>query len=204
MSASGVAVDSSGNVYVVGSYVAPGGGPQNIGIVKYDTSGTLQWKKGLSSDNPDVGTGIALDSSGNIYITGSTNISGTYDFQIAKYSNSGTLLWQRGLGSGSGRADRGAAISVDSSGNVYVNGYCEDALITQEFLFAKLPTDGSLTGTYTVNTLGIDYYASSLTDSSPTLAYGTSALTNSASGLSDNTTTYTSSTSSLTSSVTTL
>jgi hypothetical protein len=145
---------------------------------------------------------IATDSSGNAYICG-VNVTGTYSFQIAKYDTSGTIQWQRTLG-GSGN-DTGNGIFVDSSGNVYVTGYTNGAGAGgYDVLIAKLPGDGSKTGTYTVGGASITYAASSLTSATSTLTAATSTLTDAASTLTSSTTTLTSATSTLTSSVTTI
>ncbi|MEZ4902448.1 MAG: SBBP repeat-containing protein [Spirosomataceae bacterium] len=80
----------------------------------------------------DVGYGIAVDGSGNIYLTGSyqdtatfgstkvlTSV-GSYDVFIAQYSSSGLIQWVRSVGGAS--FDSGYSIAVDGSSNVYVTG----------------------------------------------------------------------------------
>ena len=119
----GIAVDSSGNVYVAGSTASQGAGGNDAIIAKYNTSGTIQWQRSLGGAGDDVFYGIAVDGSGNLYVTGLTNSQGAggNDALITKYDTSGTIQWQRSLG-GSG-TERGQGIAVDSSGNVYVTGY---------------------------------------------------------------------------------
>ena len=80
--------------------------------------GTYQW---------DVGYGVTVDSSNNIYVTGYTTRGldgntrfGSYDFFLVKYDSSGTKQWTRQLGS-SGE-DKGWGVAVDSSNNIYVTG----------------------------------------------------------------------------------
>ncbi|MBD1940078.1 DUF4347 domain-containing protein, partial [Microcoleus sp. FACHB-68] len=142
-----ISVDSSGNVYTTGSFNGtadfdPGpstlnltsAGGDNIFVSKLNASGTLVWAKQLGGGNGS-GRGIATDSSGNVYTTGSFN--GTVDFNpdtgtlnlasigddsfISKLNADGSLAWARQLG-GSGNA-YGRSIAVDSSGNVYTTGY---------------------------------------------------------------------------------
>ena len=152
----GIAIDSSGNSYITGFYVSnpltiynsngttfgtlTGTGTNNdVFIVKYDTSGAAQWATRLSGTSADVGYGIAADSSGNSYITGSyssnpltiynsngtifsnlTGTSTTTDVFIVKYNTSGAAQWAtRVLGTGN---DAGYGISVDSSGNSSITG----------------------------------------------------------------------------------
>jgi len=192
-----VAVDSSGNVYVCG--VSGSVGDSFFEIAKYDTNGTIQWKRSLG-DPPQGGYGlsIAVDSANNVYVCGFSRVSGE-DFQIAKYNTAGTIQWQRSLSST--RAGIAYSIAVDSSNNFYVCGYTTVAN-SNDFLFAKLPADGSLTGTYTVGGYSFTYAASTLTDAVSTLTSSTSTLTDAVSTLTDSATTLPSVTSTLTSSVT--
>ena len=73
----GVAVDSSGNVYVAGGTNGGLDGNTNAGntdlfVVKYNSSGTKQWTNQLGSSSRDSANGVATDSSGNVYVTGMT------------------------------------------------------------------------------------------------------------------------------------
>ncbi len=103
-------------------------------MAKLSNNGSWQWavKAGGSSD--DYGYGIAVDSSGNAYVTGyfsgtatfgSTSLtsSGDADIFIAKLSSSGS--WQWAVKAGGTSSDYGKVIAVDSSGNAYV--YASDA-----------------------------------------------------------------------------
>jgi len=98
----GVTTDSSGNIYVTG-YTDGGldgntsSGYNDIFLVKYNSSGTKQWTKQLGTSSTDYGSGVSTDSSGNIYVTGSTSGEldgnthfGDRDIFLVKYSSSGT------------------------------------------------------------------------------------------------------------------
>lgn len=243
----GIAVDSSGNVYVAG-YWNNGYVTYDVLIAKYNTSGTLQWQRVLDGGSNDFGYGIAVDSSGNVYVGGYSAVSGTYHFQLEKYSTGGVIQWQRSLSSAN--TDQALAVAVDSSGNVYISGLSSGngALIakyntsgtiqwqrklgtgstskglsvdslgnfyiagsistattgTYNMLVAKLPGDGSLTGTYTIGGTSYTYAASTLTDATTSYSTSTSSLTSSAGTLTSATSTLTDAATSLTSSVTTL
>lgn len=66
---------------------------------------------------------LMTDSSDNIYVVGAvtTSIFGPSNLTLSKFSNNGTLLWNIEWG-GSGE-DRGNAIAIDSSDNIYIAGY---------------------------------------------------------------------------------
>jgi uncharacterized delta-60 repeat protein len=130
--ANGVATDSSGNVYVTGG--TKGGldgntsaGDTDLFVIKYNSSGTKQWTKQLGSSGRDSANGIAIDSSGNVYVTGMTfggldwnTSAGANDLFLVKYNSSGTKQWTEQLGSAS--SDFANGVATDSSGNVYVAG----------------------------------------------------------------------------------
>jgi hypothetical protein len=194
----GIAVDGSGNVYVTGHTYSSGAGSNDFLIAKYDTSGTIQWQRTLGGANTDYGYGIAVDGSGNVYITGITASSGAggFDVLIAKYDTSGTIQWQRTLG-GAGN-DIGNDIVVDGSGNLYITGYtASSGAGGQDVLIAKLPADGAFTGTYGAYT----YATSSLTAATSSLTAATSSLTAATPTLTAATSSITAATSALTSSI---
>src|SRR4030066_1429004 len=72
----------------------------------------------------DVAYALAVDDSGNVYVTGRSAGSFTYsDYATIKYSPAGDTLWVRRYnGPGNGH-DEANALAVDGSGNVYVTGY---------------------------------------------------------------------------------
>lgn len=199
----GIAVDSSGNSYVCAT-ISPTGN-NDILVIKYDTSGVIQWQRSLSSANSENSQKIALDSSGNVYVIGYSNGStGSIDYQIIKYNNSGTIQWQRRLGAADGSNFYGYGIKVNASGSMYIIGSSNVGNATPKFLFARLPSDGSFTGTYTVNGQSIIYGATSFTDAATSYNESAATLTSSATTLTDAASSLTDSASSLTSSVTSL
>ena len=170
----GIAVDASGNVYVTGYSCGDGdwgssavnghAGSCDAFVAKLSNGGALQWHTFLGSSSDEVGYGIAVDATGNVYATGYSEAdwggspvsthSGSYDVFVAKLSNSGSLTWHTFLGSSS--TDQSYGIAVDASGNVYATGYSEatwgspvnafSAGIDHEDAFAaKLDSSGNLT-----------------------------------------------------------
>jgi len=127
----GIAADRFGNVYVVGTITGRGG--TDAVLLKYDPFGDLLYEKSLGSifNQPlngtvnDYGTGVAVDSGGDVYVTGYTYsfgpTAGVSAVFLAKFDPSGNLLgvhiW------GGIRNDFATSIAVDLDGNAYVVGY---------------------------------------------------------------------------------
>lgn len=157
--ASAVALDSAGSVFVAGSTNgSPDGVPTAGGfdalLVKYDRFGAKQWSRLLGSSAADTGQAVAADRSGNVYLGGVINfdnllIGGARGF-VAKYDGGGTKLWERLLASGGN--DHVRSITVDGDGNVIVAGFTRGDLFASnggsngpDLFLAKYDRDGSLT-----------------------------------------------------------
>ena len=117
--ANSIAVDGNGNVYVTGEK-GIGGGNSAYFTIKYDNNGNLIWTNQHASSGSDGATGIAIDNSGNVFVTGyKDNLTGDY-FTI-KYDSNGNIIWTNQYDGGSW--DSATAIAVDNiSGNIYVTG----------------------------------------------------------------------------------
>jgi hypothetical protein len=169
----GIAVDASGSVYVVGysdtSWGTPvnahsGGGVSDAFVAKLNSSGALIWNTFLGGTSPDVGTDIAADAGGSVYLAGYSDTSwgtpvnahsggGVSDAFVAKLNSSGALIWNTFLGGAFG--DSGWAIALDASGNAYVAGTSYGAWGTpvnahngggvSDAFAAKLNSSGALT-----------------------------------------------------------
>jgi len=142
-----IALGGSGNIYVAGRSNGTWGAPllphtfgtYDAFAARLDSSGNLAWNTFLGGSGGDNSRGIAVDSSGNIYLSGESSAgwgspvrafsppSGNYDVFAARLNNAGGLIWNTFLGgSGHDRVsdnDRGNNIAVDGGGNVYVCGY---------------------------------------------------------------------------------
>jgi hypothetical protein len=180
---SDVAVDGSGNAYVVGDTESIDF-PTTVGafqespssfrdafVTKLNADGsTLVYSTYLGGDDIEFGKGLALDSSGNAYVTGATQSANfpttTGAFQeirqssrdafVTKLNTDGSdLVYSTYLG-GTNNQDLGTSIAVDSAGNAYVTGSTQsttfpttpDAFNTsrnsfQDAFVSKLNTDGS-------------------------------------------------------------
>lgn len=150
-----IAIDSTGNAYVTGTTASADfpsttnafqtslKGASDAFVTKFDVTGnSLNYSTYLGGSSSDSGAGIAIDSSGNAYITGSTSSTDfpittnafqqTYggflsDAFMTQLNDTGSsLLYSTFLG-GLG-IDKGLAIAVDSSGNAYIVGQTNSLL----------------------------------------------------------------------------
>ena len=118
-----VAVDDSGNVYITG-YTRGITNFENgwqVFLIKYSSSGNLQWYRTWGSTGDDYGKFVVVDSEGNIYVTGYTNSYGNgWQAFLLKFDNNGNLLWN--VTWGGTNNDYGYSVAVDVNGSVYVTG----------------------------------------------------------------------------------
>ena len=139
-----VAVDASGNAYVLGSLtgsVSIDGQPINsqgaydLILVKYDPQGQVLWSRqgGSQPSGSLSGLGLALDAQGNAYVAGT--LTGTASWAggtlsgessqgnlfLASYSAQGNVRWVQ-QGGGKNSRSGGGGLCLDAAGNVYVVG----------------------------------------------------------------------------------
>ncbi|MBJ6802559.1 RCC1 domain-containing protein [Geomonas propionica] len=121
-SAQGVAVDALGNVYVAGYTTYDYPWRHDTLLVKYDAAGNELWTRSYDSAEVDRIFSVALDGTGNVYLTGHKGVVGadgwySYQYETLKYSPEGVLLWVRNYD------DQTAyAVTVGADGSVYVAG----------------------------------------------------------------------------------
>lgn len=142
-----VALDATGNVYVVGEPVNAAGlvwtSGSRVGFYttrKYSSTGVLQW----SADHGECRTNfwdgyrlrIAVDSAGNVYTSGMTAVSPSGSVNLTKYNSSGTVQWSIVLNASWTSCYIYALLATDDA--VYLGG-----IFNNEYILAKYDTDGN-------------------------------------------------------------
>ncbi len=188
-----IKIDNLGDIYVTGYFTGTCNFDNSdsiinlsseayIFIAKFDQSGNYLWAKGIGSGSANS---IAVDNSGNTYITGS--FSGELDFDpstntailtsnywgvdifMAKYDADGNYIWAKNIGDTSG--DEGYGIAIDNSDNIYITGFFKGIAdfdpsagvanlmsdIGSDVFIAKYNTDGNYIWAYNIG--GNDYDA---------------------------------------------
>jgi hypothetical protein len=150
----GISVTKNGTVHATGAYqgtieiynsnntlygTLTSSGVDDVFLVKYSTTGAVLWATHIGGTSSDNGTGVYVDISENVYVTGHYNSSsvtiynqdntsfgtlinsGFSDAYIVKYDPTGFGIWATRIAEVNG--DFGFSITVDITGNVYVSGY---------------------------------------------------------------------------------
>jgi uncharacterized delta-60 repeat protein len=142
--ASALAVDGAGNVYVTGYSWDPW--HYHYVTIKYGPDGSEQWVRRYNGpgDGDDVPYALAVDTAGNVYVTGrSAGSSTSDDYATIKYGPDGSEQWVRRY-NGPGNADDWAYdLAVDGAGNVYVTGTSSGSGTGDDYATIKYGPDGS-------------------------------------------------------------
>jgi hypothetical protein len=138
----GIALDSSGNLYLTGSTYSFGVGMSDIVLVKYNGNGKQQWYRTWGGDSYDFSSKIMLDSSDNIYLAGQTSSFGigNTDIILTKYDGNGVQQWNRTWGGD--YSDFNSGIALDSSGNVYLVGTTDYGSGNRDIFLVKYDHSG--------------------------------------------------------------
>jgi hypothetical protein len=146
---------SGGDIYFASNSLT---GTNYTVLFKYNTSGTLQWQRKLSTSFSIIAQGVSVDSSGNAYVLITGDPTASF---LVKYDSSGTIQWQRRLSSDA--LLDGLKIQVIDSNNLLITGRINTGTYLNDFVFS-LPTDGSQIGRRPLGPITITYATASLTD----------------------------------------
>ena len=125
---------SSSNIATSGSYQSTYGQTGDAFVVKFNSAGVRQWGTYFGSFLVDGGNAIAVDSSGNVFMTGyttsvlgiasfgahQTTLGGLSDAFLVKFNSSGSRQWATYYGGSN--VELGFGVAADNSGNVYLTG----------------------------------------------------------------------------------
>jgi hypothetical protein len=164
-------VDSTGNVYVVGSRF--NGSDLDWMIKKYSSSGvedTANWDMLIDSGfGDDEALGVVTDSAGNVFVVGyGRNLAGAAtgdDLWIKKFTGSGVLACEQKLDEGGANlSDRLTAVAINNAtAKLYVAGYKTVTGPDQQWVVKRLRTsDCSVESTATGNSAGVGDYATAV------------------------------------------
>jgi|GEM_PF-2096127 len=119
-----IAVDPSGNVYIAGDAWNTS---IDFCVVKFNQNGGLLWHAFLDGSvyhNTDIAQKVVTDGSGNVYLTGYSQISSYQrDILTVKYNQAGTFQWQRSYGNPDYASNNAYYLEIAQDGNLYVGGY---------------------------------------------------------------------------------
>ncbi len=156
-----IAVDGSGNVCVTGFSSGGSGTRDDYLTIRYLPDGRIAklWPQRYDGTGNyyDDAWAIAVDGSGNIYVTGASYGSGTsYDYATIKYYPYGTAAWEKRYDGGSHDDDRASDVAVDDSGYVYVTGASYDTPTSYDYVTIKYEPDGDTAWVRRYNGTGND------------------------------------------------
>jgi hypothetical protein len=185
------ASDKSGNYYITGinglaqitfdSITLNNSTGADIFLAKYDSSGNVKWAKDFNCLEFSLGlfsiVGVAADTFGNIYLTGSTDLnshtiifgtdtlySSGGSFFLTKFDSVGNVLWARA--NDSSFASQGNSVSTDAAGNAYVAGRYDGAFVLGSYSFNDT-TSGGATFIAKYSPEGNVIWVKSITNASP-------------------------------------
>ena len=199
-SAYSVAADASGNLFVTGAFTGTinlGGGPltsaggSDIFLARYSSDGTHMWSKRFGGTGDDLGRDVAVDSRGNVVVTGyfagsvdfglgALTSAGQTDILVAKYSANGVAAWTRRFGGVI--LDFGFGVAVDPSDNVLLTGsfsttadFGGGALASvglNDVFLAKFTSEGNHAWSKSYGASGEDYGRAVATDAAGNVLLG--------------------------------
>ena len=94
--------------------------------IAYSGAGVPLWTNRYNGpgNGYDQATAVAVDASGNVFVTGySYGSGGSSDYATIAYSGAGVPLWTNRYNGPANGYDEASAVAVDGSGNVFVTGY---------------------------------------------------------------------------------
>lgn len=145
----GLDFDASGNIYVGGCSIGAGSGTDFM-VLKYNSSGVLQWNKRYNGagNGGDAVVGIKVDGENNIVASGFTDMGSAqgFNFLTLKYDPNGNKLWEKQYDGTSHFNDISTAMTIDAMNNIYITGVTTQVIGTipdSNYATIKYDKDGN-------------------------------------------------------------
>lgn len=154
-----ITVDASGNVYITGRSVHDDPSGYDYATIKYLPNSDTAWVRRYKGpgNSIDMPHDIAIDDSGNVYVTGESGV--TPDYATIKYGPNGNELWVKTYNGPGNGYDIAYAIAVDNSGNVYITGESRGSSTQFDYATVKYYPNGDTAWVRRYDATGGDDYA---------------------------------------------
>ena len=135
-----VSINTTNDIYIGGRV---DNGDDDYLLIKYSSAGSQTWLRSFDNGSNDRGITMAMDATGNCYLSGRSSNGTDHDIVTLKYNSTGTILYTATydyVGD-----DRATAITVDATGNAYVTGQSDGDLTANrifDFVTIKYNTTG--------------------------------------------------------------
>lgn len=139
-----IAIDPNGNIYGCGESAGAGSSADCL-LIKYSANGALLWSRTYDggAHRSDWLEDLAIDSKGNVFVTGTVDSGTDSNFITIKYNKSGTRMWASSYGS-KFNMDESISIALCPNGDVAVAGFIEDDYFTKAAVVKYNSTTGSI------------------------------------------------------------
>jgi uncharacterized delta-60 repeat protein len=141
-----IALDNMSNIYVTGYTLVQSISRTDCLTLKYNSAGVLKWFARYDGPNlNDEGRSIAVDNSGNVYVTGrsDTITADQSSFITIKYDSSGVQQWAVRYPGLAGGFNSAVSIAVDNAASVYITGYNAITPNNLDYVTIKYNTSGT-------------------------------------------------------------
>lgn len=139
-----VALTGDGGYVMVGSSNS-GSGPDDMYIVKTNSTGVQQWEQTVGDAQFDSGEGVAVTPSGNIIVTGAVSFGQAPVFYLSQFSASGTQGWIKSFDGGSQTFDDyPSSVAVTLDGGYLICGSTSDGSGSLQIYLVKTDAEGNV------------------------------------------------------------